>query len=104
MSKTDEIRNSREYRIIKAQHLRNNPRCIICGAIKGRVVHHKNNMSYFPELTCDLENLVTLCDYRAKDCHGLFHITMMGSYRKKCTEKDFENFIKIINFKEIIDE
>lgn len=94
------IRNSREYRLMRIIHLRKNPRCIICGSIKGRVVHHLNSVRYFKDQIFDPDNLVTLCDYRANNCHGLFHTVFKNSYRCKCTKEDFKRFMKIIEFKE----
>jgi hypothetical protein len=100
--KAKDIRKTREYRIAMIKHKRKNPRCIVCGTIKGRVVHHKDSMSYFPEKAIEEDNLVTLCDYRANNCHGSIHIDYKGGYRKKTTKKDFEKWLKIINHKEKI--
>jgi len=94
-----DIRKTREYRVARAKHIRANPRCICCGTIKGRAVHHKNGVRYFPEEACDPDNMVTLCDYRAKNSHSLFHNTFKRSYRMKCTKDDFDRFVKIMNFK-----
>jgi len=94
------IRNSKEYRIARAKHLRKNPRCIICGTIKGRSVHHMNSLRYFKDQACDLDNLVTLCDYRSNNCHSLFHTVFKHSYREKCTKDDFKRFMKLIMYKE----
>lgn len=94
------VRESKEYRIAKIKHLRNNPRCVICNAIKGRVVHHLNSVRYFPDEACDPNNLITLCDYRKNDCHGLFHNVFKGGTRKKTTKEDFERFLEVVNHKE----
>ena len=91
-------RDSREYRIARAIHLRANPRCVCCGTIKGRAVHHLNGVKYFPDEICDPNNLVTLCDYRAKDSHSLFHNVFKRSTREKCTKDDFRRFATIMNF------
>jgi 5-methylcytosine-specific restriction endonuclease McrA len=92
------IRDTREYRLVRARHLRNNPKCRICGSIKGRAVHHMNSLRYFPDEALDPDNLVTLCDYRANNCHGMLHTVLKRSYRMKTTKDDFERFLKLLKF------
>ncbi len=91
-----EIRSSVDYRIAMAKHLRKNPRCFICGSIKGRIIHHKNCVKYFPELATNEDNLVTLCDYRSNDCHGRLHYTFKRSSKQKTTEDDFNRMVELM--------
>jgi len=73
-------------------------KCVICGSRESLQAHHINDKSYHPALAYDLDNGAALCNGDKKDgyaCHRLFHIGFKGSYRKKCTREDFEQFVRI---------
>jgi len=94
-------RNTREYRVWRAQVIRRDSRCVICGSLQNRHAHHKNHATYFPELRFEVENGVCLCS----GCHSQFHNNFKRSTRVKCTEYDFNNFVDISNyFKEKMSE
>ena len=59
-----------------------------------RQAHHKNSGSYFEEERFDLDNGVTLCS----PCHIKFHCDFKRSFREKCTEYDFNNFIALSSY------
>ena len=66
---------------------------MICKSITQREAHHLNHASYFPKQRFDPQNGITLC----RKCHVPFHVDFIGSFRKKCTKEDFENFKSLIN-------
>ncbi len=80
--------SSREYRIWRAQVIRRDKKCVMCGDNDRRTAHHMNSGSYFPDERYDLSNGVCLC----YGCHMNFHNNFKRSYRTKCTKYDFENF------------
>lgn len=90
-------RNTREYRIWRANVIRRDKRCIVCGARNHRQAHHINSAKYHKDQRFLVENGVTLC----RKCHTSLHCDMVGSFRMKCTEDDFNRFIKITNLKSI---
>ena len=86
-------RYTREWRVCKAIVKRRDKRCIICGSLKNREVHHIESAQYNPELRFEPDNCVTMC----RTCHQtMFHIAFKGGMRKKTNKKDLDNFIKII--------
>ncbi len=87
-------RGTREYRVWRAIVIRRDVRCQVCGSIKGRTAHHKNSGSYFPEERYLPENGVCLCSR----CHTKFHTDYKRSFRTKCTEYDFENFMSLVRY------
>lgn len=68
--------------------------CQVCGTRKRLEAHHLNDKSYHPKQAYHLKNGITLC----KPCHVFFHTKVMGSFRKKCTTKDFSKFELIIDW------
>ena len=76
-------------------------KCQICGSRERLQAHHINDKSYHPNEAYNIENGVALCAGDKKDgnkCHIRFHVMFMGSFRKKCTRKDFEKFLELINW------
>ena len=86
--------NSREYRIWRAQVIRRDKACVVCGNTNRRQAHHILSGSYFPDDRFDIENGVTLCS----KCHMNFHCNFKNSYREKCTDKDWNNFIVLKDY------
>jgi len=87
-------RNTREYRVWRALVIRKWKRCVVCNSIQGRQAHHKNSASYFPEQRFDVSNGVCLCS----SCHTKFHTDYKRSFRQKCTEYDFVNFMSLVSY------
>jgi 5-methylcytosine-specific restriction endonuclease McrA len=87
-------RKSRDYRIWRIKVIRRDKKCQICGTKKKLQAHHKNSGSYFPEQRFKLENGVTLCNH----CHTNYHTNFHRSFRAKCTEYDFQNFVTLTEY------
>ena len=87
-------RNSREYRVWRAEVIRRDKRCVICNSIKYRHAHHLNHATYFPKERFLTANGICLC----RHCHMNFHCNFKRSYRTKCTEYDFFNFIQLYRY------
>lgn len=60
------------WRALRADHLRRNPRCAVCGSIKNVVPHHVVPFHVDPSRELDPENLVTLCEGDTFNCHLFF--------------------------------
>ena len=93
-------RKIRDYRIWRAKVIRKDSRCVICGSLKNRHAHHINHASYFPELRFEVSNGVCLC----ANCHINFHTNFKRSYRTKCTEYDFNNFVHLVQYIKGLDD
>ena len=76
-----EERATRGWRKIRAAHLAENPRCVICGADSGLSVHHILDFSSFPEYELHPNNLITVCTLNS-GCNGHFLYCHMGDWRK----------------------
>ena len=88
--------NSREYRIWRVRVILRDKVCQVpgCGSKDGRSAHHMNSGSYFPDERYDVSNGVTLC----KKCHMNFHNNFKRSYRTKCTQYDWANFMVLCEY------
>jgi len=86
-------RNSRDYRIWRAQIIRRDKVCAVCRSNKKRNAHHINHASYFLDQRFIPENGICLC----YDCHKSFHIDYCRGFRKKCIRGDLDRFMKIAN-------
>lgn len=84
-------RSSREYRVWRAQVIMRDKRCVICNSINSRHAHHVNHATYFIDQRFDVDNGVTLCS----GCHMNYHCNFHRSYRTKCDEYSFMNFVKL---------
>lgn len=87
-------RHTRDYRIWRAGVIRKTPKCIICNSIKNRQAHHINNGEHHPEGRFDVKNGITLC----RKCHSIFHNSYVGSFRMKCTKKQWKKFNKLVKY------
>ena len=87
-------RNSREYRIWRAQVIRRDVRCRICGTIKNRHAHHIMHASYYPEYRFDELNGIVLC----RGCHSQFHNNFKRNSRIKCGRMDWLNFLALSRY------
>ena len=75
-------KRSSKWRKVRAEHLKNNPRCCICGAKKKIEVHHGVPFNIAPDLELDPTNLYTLCENKKYgiNCHLL--VGHLGNYRR----------------------
>lgn len=88
-------RRTREYRRwVKDCRKRDGNKCVITGATGRLHVHHLDHATYFPNKKFDVNNGVTV----HRLVHTLFHIFMMGGYRKKCTRKDWKRFTRLFKY------
>lgn len=87
-------RTAREYRVWRAQVIMRDKRCVICGSIHGRHAHHVNHATYFVDQRFDVDNGVTLCSR----CHMNYHCNFNRSYRTKCDEYNFMNFVHLSTY------
>jgi len=88
-------RNSRKWKETKEKVIkRDGYRCVICGQSDDLAVHHINDASYHPNQRYLIDNCVTLC----RECHTNFHTNFKKSFRQKCTEYDWNNFICLTNY------
>lgn len=74
-------KRSSKWNKIRKEHLKKNPRCVVCNGKKSLEVHHIKPFNSHPELELDPNNLVTLCENKRNgvNCHLLFG--HLGNYR-----------------------
>ena len=87
-------RNGRDYRLWRVGVIRRDKVCKICGSNKRRHAHHLNHATFFILLRFKLDNGICLCG----KCHSIFHNKFIGSTRKKCTNKDFIRFNRLVKY------
>jgi hypothetical protein len=68
--------------MVRANHLRREPTCQVCGGNKKLEVHHKIPFHVNPSRELDPTNLITLCEAKKKgvNCHLFFG--HFGDYRR----------------------
>lgn len=91
-------RKTRDYRIWRANVIRRDSRCVICGSLQNRQAHHIKDGSYHAESRFDVDNGVTLCGGSMDSCHTQFHCNFKNSFREKCEDKDWGNFIDLVTY------
>jgi len=89
-------RRSGEYRRWRINVIRRDSRCVCCNSIHERQAHHLEDASHNPDLRYTVDNGVTLC----RLCHTALHTMYKKSYRMKCTQDDFINFLDLYRFVE----
>jgi hypothetical protein len=67
-----EAKRSPHWPATAAAHLKKHPACEVCGAKVLLNVHHVKPFHLFPELELDPQNLFTLCETPAHNCHLIF--------------------------------
>jgi predicted restriction endonuclease len=85
-------RRNKQYRDWRSSVLNRDKKCDICSSTSDLQAHHLEHGSHNPELRYDIDNGVTLCKFH----HTLFHCSYNNSYRVKCTNKDYLNFIELL--------
>lgn len=69
---------SNQWSKVRAEYLKTNPVCQVCGSSVKPEVHHIIPVHIDPSKELDLDNLITLCD---KYCHFIFgHLMNWRSY------------------------
>jgi 5-methylcytosine-specific restriction endonuclease McrA len=86
---------SPQWRKVREQHIKENPKCAACGRDGKLEVHHKIPVHIDPSLEIDPSNLITLC---ADPCHIVFgHLMNFKSHNKSVTEDCMVYFNKVVN-------
>lgn len=93
-SVSQDWRRSREYRIWRVTVIRRDGHCVCCGSVKRRQAHHIEDASHNKDLRYLPDNGVTLCS----GCHTAFHTMYKKSFREKCTQDDWINFLDLRHF------
>lgn len=77
------VQRSPDWRKVRAKHLEDNPKCVVCGGTKKVQVHHVMPFHLHPELELEPDNLVSLCVAKKYgiNCHLL--AGHRGSYRRE---------------------
>lgn len=87
-------RHSKEYKQWRKHIIHRDKHCKVCGIKKHLQAHHKNHAAYFLEDRYNVKKGICLC---AK-CHRHYHCDYHKSFREKCTEKDWENFMALVGY------
>lgn len=69
MKKPGDDKRSPDWPKVRAAHLSHEPTCRACAGVDQLEVHHIKPFHLYPELELDPDNLVTLCEHPAHDCH-----------------------------------
>jgi len=94
-------RNSKEYKNWKKKCIkRDGGKCVVTGLDRRLHVHHLEHATYNTHLRYEVSNGVTI----HKLVHLIFHILMMGGYRKKCTKKDWKRFLRLFKYIKMLSE
>ncbi|MDE2470911.1 MAG: HNH endonuclease [Bradyrhizobium sp.] len=75
-------KRSGEWPKVRAEHLKANPTCAVCGSETGLEVHHIRPFHLHPNLELEPTNLVTLCESKrvgGLNCHLIFG--HLGNFR-----------------------
>ena len=74
-------KRSKDWRKVRAEHLKEQPVCQVCGGIDKLEVHHIEPFHLAPTRELDPDNLVTLCESKKHGvpCHLFFG--HLGNYR-----------------------
>jgi 5-methylcytosine-specific restriction enzyme A len=71
----------------REMHLKIEPKCAACATVKFLEVHHKKPYHLFPELELVEDNLITLCESPAHNCHLIFgHSLLWAAYNPHVEE------------------
>lgn len=71
---------SPQWRKVRAQHLKDYPKCEACGGTDNLEVHHVKPFHMYPELELTPSNHITLCEQKGKLCHYFWgHLNLSWS-------------------------
>jgi hypothetical protein len=83
---------SKMWKKVRDEHLRNNPECAVCGRRENLVPHHVVPVHEDPSLELDPDNLITLCEGPAFNCHLFFGHLRNWSSSNPTVRKDAEEW------------
>ena len=66
------IPRSPKWKKLRIQHLKENPKCAVCGSNKNVVPHHVVPVHIDSSKELDPNNLISLCENRSFNCHLFF--------------------------------
>jgi 5-methylcytosine-specific restriction enzyme A len=66
------MKRSNHWPAVRAAHLRVQSTCQACGGTDALEVHHIQTFATHPELELRPDNLLTLCEHPARNCHFVF--------------------------------
>ncbi len=78
---------------VRAEHLKTEPVCVVCGGSEHLEVHHLKPFHLHPELELDPDNLITLCEagHDGVNCHLLFgHLGSFHSFNVSAVKDALE--------------
>lgn len=75
------VKRSSQWPKVRAEHLKNNPVCIVCGGKKNLEVHHIFPFSKYPELELAKHNLETMCESKKRGLNCHLYVGHAGDYR-----------------------
>ena len=84
---------------MRKEHLKKEPRCVVCGSKKKVEVHHIIPFNLDPSFELCSDNLITLCENKkyGVNCHLLFgHLGRYIDYNPDCLQ-DVEKWHNKIN-------
>ncbi len=91
-------RRSKKYRDWKYRvKKRDGYACVCCGSGNRLEAHHLEDGSHNPDLRYTTSNGVTLC----RKCHTALHCMYKKSFREKCTQDDWINYLDLYRFVEV---
>jgi 5-methylcytosine-specific restriction protein A len=86
---------SPKWSSVRKQHVKENPKCAVCGKTNKIEVHHIEPVHINPDRELDPSNLITLCD---SPCHLIFgHLMDYRSWNKDVVEDSKNYNLKIKN-------
>lgn len=86
---------SPKWSSIRKKHIKENPKCAVCGKDTKIEVHHIEPVHINPDRELDPSNLITLCD---SPCHLIFgHLMDYRSWNKDVVEDSKNYNLKIKN-------
>ena len=75
------VQRSPKWPALRAAHLARFPACAVCGSRVNVVPHHVAPVHVTPAAECDPDNLLSLCENPARNCHLIFgHLLLWSSY------------------------
>jgi len=88
------VGRSSKWPKIRADFLKLNPNCEVCGGNKKISIHHKKPFHLFPELETSPDNLISLCEKNG--CHLRFgHLYSFLSYNPDIEADASDWYLKI---------